>query len=130
MLAIAARELALGFDDVHPAIGPGDRHSRGASPARTPASPSSTFAACAAVMTGGDIGFAEGFMAGEWDTPDLTAVLECAGLNFDRLEGDLVNGNPLSRAWNYLAHLLRHRTPGGGSKRNIRRSLRSGQRLL
>ena len=69
------------------------------------------------VMTSGDIGFAEGFMAGDWDTPDLTTVLESAGLNFDRLHG-LVHGHPLSRAVNYLAHLLNSNTRGG-SRRNI-----------
>jgi cyclopropane-fatty-acyl-phospholipid synthase len=69
------------------------------------------------VMASGDIGFAEGFMAGEWETPDLTAVLESAGLNFDRLQ-DLVSGNPVSRAVNYLAHLL-HSNTRSGSRRNI-----------
>ncbi len=69
------------------------------------------------VMAAGDIGFAEGFMAGDWDTPDLTAVLESAGLNFDRLHG-LVHGHPLSRAVNYLAHLLNSNTRSG-SRRNI-----------
>src|ERR1700761_8005569 len=34
------------------------------------------------VMAAGDIGFAEGYIAGEWDTPDLTAVLASASLNF------------------------------------------------
>ncbi len=70
------------------------------------------------VMASGDIGFAEGFMAGEWDTPDLTAVLECAGLNFDRLHG-LVHGNVVSRAINHLAHFLNSNTRSG-SRRNIR----------
>jgi cyclopropane-fatty-acyl-phospholipid synthase len=36
-------------------------------------------------LASGDIGFAEGYMAGEWDTPDLSAVLEAFSLNFDRL---------------------------------------------
>jgi cyclopropane-fatty-acyl-phospholipid synthase len=44
-------------------------------------------------LASGDIGFAEGFMAGEWDTPDLSTVLEAFSLNFDRLH-DLVEGNP------------------------------------
>jgi cyclopropane-fatty-acyl-phospholipid synthase len=69
------------------------------------------------LMTAGAIGFAEGFMAGEWDTPDLTTVLECAGLNFDRLR-DIVDGNPLSRAVNYVSHLLNANTKRG-AKRNI-----------
>jgi cyclopropane-fatty-acyl-phospholipid synthase len=69
------------------------------------------------VMASGDIGFAEGFMAGEWDTPDLTAVLESAGMNFDRLHG-LVTGNPFTRVINSLAHAL-HSNTRGGAKRNI-----------
>jgi len=69
------------------------------------------------VMAAGDIGFAEGFMAGEWDTPDLSAVLESAGLNFDRIHG-LVHGHPLSRAVNYLAHFLNSNSRSG-SRRNI-----------
>src|ERR1700678_4548385 len=38
------------------------------------------------VLASADIGFGEGFMAGEWDTPDLSALLEAFTLNFDRLE--------------------------------------------
>src|ERR1700758_3082013 len=48
------------------------------------------------VLAGGDIGFGEGYMAGEWDTPDLSALLEAFTLNFDRLER-LVSGNPWIR---------------------------------
>jgi len=68
-------------------------------------------------LTAGDIGFAEGFMAGEWDTPDLSAVLEAFSLNFDRI-GRLVRGNPLARAVNFIAHLLHHNSRAG-SRRNI-----------
>jgi cyclopropane-fatty-acyl-phospholipid synthase len=69
------------------------------------------------IMAAGDIGFAEGYMAGEWETPDLTAVLECAGLNFDRLH-DIVSGNVVARTINRLTHLLRPNTRSG-AKRNI-----------
>ena len=71
----------------------------------------------ARVMSAGDIGFAEGYMAGEWDTPDLTAVLESASLNFDRI-GQLSAGNPLMRMFNFFAHLL-NRNSRKGSQRNI-----------
>jgi len=71
----------------------------------------------ARVMAAGDIGFAEGYMAGEWDTPDLTAVLESASLNFDRI-GQLSAGNPLMRMFNFFAHLL-NRNSRKGSQRNI-----------
>jgi cyclopropane-fatty-acyl-phospholipid synthase len=69
------------------------------------------------LMTAGAIGFAEGFMAGEWDTPDLTAVLECAGLNFERLR-EIVDGNAVWRTLNNLAHLMNANTKRG-AKRNI-----------
>jgi len=68
-------------------------------------------------MAAGDIGFAEGYLAGEWDTPDLTAVLECAGLNFDRLR-EMVDGHPFMRAINHLSHLLKPNTRRG-AKKNI-----------
>lgn len=70
------------------------------------------------VLAGGDIGFGEGYMAGEWDTPDLSALLEVFTLNFDRLER-LVSGNPWIRTLNVLAHAL-NRNSRKGSRRNIR----------
>ena len=69
------------------------------------------------VLASADIGFGEGFMAGEWDTPDLAALLEVFTLNFDRLE-KLVEGNPLMRALNFLAHVF-NRNSKAGSRRNI-----------
>jgi cyclopropane-fatty-acyl-phospholipid synthase len=71
----------------------------------------------ARVMAAGDIGFAEGYMAGEWETPDLTAVLASASLNFDRIQ-QLAVGNPLMQAINFLKHLARPNS-SGGSKKNI-----------
>ena len=69
------------------------------------------------VLASADIGFGEGFIAGEWDTPDLSALLEAFTLNFDRLE-QLVTGNSLMRAINNLAHFF-NRNTRGGSRRNI-----------
>jgi len=68
-------------------------------------------------LASGDIGFAEGFIAGEWDTPDLSTVLEAFSLNFDRLH-DLVEGNIVMRAINALFHLF-NRNDRRGSKKNI-----------
>jgi len=65
----------------------------------------------------GDIGLAEGFIAGEWSTPDLPALLRLCIVNRDHLE-DLVYG----RWWGRLAHRLRHlmrRNSRAGSARNI-----------
>jgi cyclopropane-fatty-acyl-phospholipid synthase len=68
-------------------------------------------------LLSGDIGFAEGFMAGEWETPDLSTVLEAFSLNFDRLAG-LASGNPVMRALNAIHHLF-NRNSRSGSRRNI-----------
>ena len=69
------------------------------------------------VLSAGDIGFAEGYMAGEWDTPDLSAVLCAMSLNFDRLT-KLFLGNPLMRAANFIGHSLNANTRKG-SRKNI-----------
>src|SRR5277367_1341391 len=69
------------------------------------------------VLAAADIGFGEGFVAGEWDTPDLAALMEVFTLNFDRLE-KLVEGNPIMRAINFLAHMF-NRNSKAGSRRNI-----------
>jgi cyclopropane-fatty-acyl-phospholipid synthase len=69
------------------------------------------------VLASADIGFGEGFMAGEWDTPDLSALLEAFTLNFDRLE-KLVEGNLAMRVVNGVAHAL-NRNSRKGAQRNI-----------
>ena len=68
-------------------------------------------------LASGDIGLAEGFMAGEWETPDLSALLEAFTVNFDHLAA-LVDGNPFMRAINRLAHFF-HANSRRGAKRNI-----------
>ena len=69
------------------------------------------------VMSSGAVGFAEGYMAGEWDTPDLSELLQVLSQNFDRLQ-ILVEGQPLMRLINGLKHRFRRNTRAG-SKRNI-----------
>ncbi len=69
------------------------------------------------VLASADIGFGEGYVAGEWDTPDLAALLEAFTLNFDHLE-KLITGNPLISAINTVAHFL-NRNSRTGSRRNI-----------
>ena len=68
-------------------------------------------------IVGGDIGFAEGYMAGEWDSPHLATLLEALADNYDRLSR-LVDGNPVLNALNRLAHGL-NRNSRRGSRRNI-----------
>ena len=69
------------------------------------------------VLAAGDIGFGEGFMAGEWDTPDLSALLEALTANLDRLSR-LMDGHPVMRTVHFISHLF-HRNSRTGSRRNI-----------
>jgi len=69
------------------------------------------------VLKGGDIGFAEGYIAHEWDSPDLTALLTLLVTNRDEMER-IVYGS----WWGLLAwrakHAL-HRNSRRGSAKNI-----------
>ena len=68
-------------------------------------------------LKAGDIGFAESFIAGDWDSPDLSQLLRLCLANRDHIEG-LIYG----RWWGRLAHRLRHllrRNSRAGSARNI-----------
>lgn len=69
------------------------------------------------VIAAGDIGFAEGYLDGDWTTPDLTAVIRFAARNTEAL-APTVEGNPLMRLFNRAKHLLNANTKHG-SRRNI-----------
>jgi cyclopropane-fatty-acyl-phospholipid synthase len=69
------------------------------------------------VLAAGDIGFAEGYMAGEWDSPHLAALLETLVDNYDHIRR-LFDGNWLMMAVNWLTHRSR-RNSRTGSKKNI-----------
>lgn len=69
------------------------------------------------VAARGDIGFAEVFMDGKVDTPDLPTLLEYFSANWDDA-GRLVIGGALTRFFANLRHLRRANTRKG-SKRNI-----------
>ena len=71
----------------------------------------------ARVMAAGDIGFGEGYIAKEWDSPNLSAVLQAFTMNWDRL-ARLVQGNPIVGLFNFLSHLL-NKNSKSGSQRNI-----------
>jgi cyclopropane-fatty-acyl-phospholipid synthase len=68
-------------------------------------------------LANGAIGFAEGYMAGDWHSPDLDALLYWAALNNDRLAQRL-RGNVGTRWANRLIH-SRRRNTRQGSRRNI-----------
>lgn len=65
----------------------------------------------------GDIGFAEGYVAGDWDTPHLADLLLAFADNYDHL-GRLVSGNPVLRAIDAVRHAFSSNTRRG-SRRNI-----------
>ena len=67
-------------------------------------------------IRGGSIGFAEGYMRGEWDTPDLSALLELANTNLDRIGRHKIASprKPLLR----MLHAMRANGPTR-AKRNI-----------
>ena len=72
---------------------------------------------CAAALTSGDIGFAESFIAGDWSTPDLTALLTLFIANRDEVES-IVYGT----WWGSLLYRARHlfnRNSRRGSQKNI-----------
>lgn len=69
------------------------------------------------VLRNGDIGFAEGWMAGEWETNDLPALLTLLTDNTERI-AKVFYGNPLGKALNWMRHLSNANTRTG-SKRNI-----------
>lgn len=69
------------------------------------------------VLTSGDIGLAEAYVAGEWDSPHLSAVLESFANNYDHIR-QVADGNALMQAINWLSH-KRRRNSRAGSKKNI-----------
>src|SRR5262245_36373880 len=64
-----------------------------------------------------NVGFAEGYLAGEWDSPDLEAVLEVFARNADRMR-ELYDGKWWSKFANRVLHAL-NRNTRAGAKRNI-----------
>jgi cyclopropane-fatty-acyl-phospholipid synthase len=69
------------------------------------------------VVLNGDIGFAEGLIAGEWESDDLPALLTLLAANAERFM-TLLEGGPLGRALNWFRHRRRENTRTG-SRRNI-----------
>lgn len=69
-------------------------------------------------LAGGDIGFGESYMAGEWDSPDLAKLLELFSANLDDM-GGAVSGGPLTRLAHWLYHNMRPNSRRGARK-NIR----------
>ncbi len=69
------------------------------------------------IIASGDMGFAEAYLAGEWETPDLSAVLTLMANNAADMKSAWKR-SWLTTALNRLRHRLRDNTRSG-SKRNI-----------
>jgi cyclopropane-fatty-acyl-phospholipid synthase len=68
-------------------------------------------------LAGGDIGIAEAYLRGEWETPDLTQFLYIFCVNHD-LAGSLIENNPVGRAMQLFRHWLNRNT-----KRQARKNI-------
>jgi len=69
------------------------------------------------IAMAGDIGFADGYIDGDWSSPTLTALIELAALNQERLAREF-QGMATVRLFHWLYHLSRANTKTG-SRRNI-----------
>jgi cyclopropane-fatty-acyl-phospholipid synthase len=69
------------------------------------------------IVRGGDVGFGEGYLDGDWDTPDLARLLTLLAGNRHAL-GTSIHGSALGRVLHRLTHALRPNTRRG-SRRNI-----------
>jgi len=69
------------------------------------------------VLTQGDIGFADGYISGAWDTPDLTGLLCLLASNRNSLD-QAIYGRWWGKLYNRLRHLLNANTRSG-ARRNI-----------
>lgn len=79
------------------------------------------------LLSDGDIGFADGFVAGEWDSPDLPALLVFFADNAERI-GRVFTGGVIGRARNLLRHMTRANTREG-ARRNIHEHYDLGNRF-
>lgn len=82
---------------------------------------------CADVLRAGDIGFAESYVQGHWDTPELERLLTLAATNHAALEAAVYG-----RWWGWLAYRLRHLLRGNtkaNAKKNIHAHYDLGNRF-
>jgi cyclopropane-fatty-acyl-phospholipid synthase len=69
------------------------------------------------LIHGGDIGFAEAYLRGEWDTPELTQFLHLFCVNHELIQS-MLEHNPLMRCVQLVRHWF-HRNTRHQAKRNI-----------
>jgi cyclopropane-fatty-acyl-phospholipid synthase len=61
------------------------------------------------LLRGGDIGVAEAYLRGEWETPDLTAFLYLFCVNVEMMQA-ILHDKPVVRAWQVFRHWLNRNT--------------------
>jgi hypothetical protein len=69
------------------------------------------------ILTGGDVGFADGYVAGDWSSPDLVALISLCAENVTRLQRTMDGFLPV-RLFNRIRHLLR-----GNSRARARKNI-------
>jgi cyclopropane-fatty-acyl-phospholipid synthase len=69
------------------------------------------------MLFGGDLGLAEAYLDGDWDSPDIACLIELAALNAEVTEPHF-EGSAVSRFLRRIAHARRANTRGG-ARRNI-----------
>ncbi|HEX8902573.1 cyclopropane-fatty-acyl-phospholipid synthase family protein [Vitreimonas sp.] len=79
------------------------------------------------VLKNGDIGFAEAWMAHEWETSDLSGLLTLLADNVERFKR-LLTGSFFGKTVNWIRHLSRDNTREG-SRRNIHEHYDLGNRF-
>jgi cyclopropane-fatty-acyl-phospholipid synthase len=75
------------------------------------------FAFASRLLRGGDIGIAEAYLRGEWETPDLTQFLYLFCVNQDWMQKALI-GNPVIRSFQIVRHWFNRNT-----RRQARRNI-------
>ena len=79
------------------------------------------------MIRGGDLGVAEGFLRGEWETPDLTQFLYLFSVNHDAIHTMLAN-KPMVRVLQLFRHWL-NRNTRTQARRNIHAHYDLGNRF-
>lgn len=92
-----------------------ERTFQGAQPGPDASITLHTYRALRRMLTGGDLAFAEAYIDGDWDTPDLQAVLLLGAVNEQALL-EVFEPGLLNRAIARLRHLLRRNTVAGARK--------------
>ena len=70
------------------------------------------------LLSGGGVGWAESYMDGDWESPELADLLAWAATNEEVFTQRLLDGRPWLKAVRRIGHLLRPNTREG-SRRNI-----------